>query len=181
MVTVCEKNLVPEEQFGFMSGCSTTHQLLRLTAFVTSGFETKQSTVATLLDISKAYDTTWHTNLVYKLIAMQVPGHLINIINSFLTHPSFRVKVDGAYSEWKPILARIPQGSVLSPMLYNLYTADLSRSVVGLGGLEVTCSPRDPSFAGLNPAEVDGFFQGVKILSTSPPGGTFKLVKEPQA
>ena len=43
---------------------------------------------------------------------------------------------------------------------------------VGLGGLEVTCSPRDPEFAGLNPAEVDGFFQDIQILSTSPPGGT---------
>ena len=36
------------------------------------------------------------------------------------------------------------------------------------------CSPRDPRFAGSNPAEVDGFFQYVKIPSTSPPGETFK-------
>ena len=35
----------------------------------------------------------------------------------------------------------------------------------------VTCSPRDPRIAGLNPTEADGFFQDVKILSTSPPGG----------
>ena len=42
----------------------------------------------------------------------------------------------------------------------------------GLGGLGVTCSPRDQRFAGSNPAEVDGFFQDVKILSTSPRGGT---------
>ena len=61
---------------------------------------------------------------------------------------------------------------------------------VGLGGLGVTCSPRDPRFAGSNPAEVDGSFQDVNILSTSPPEGTsswgfrfrdFRLVKEPQA
>ena len=44
--------------------------------------------------------------------------------------------------------------------------------VVSLGGLGVTCSPRDPRFAGSSPAEVDRFFQDVKILSTSPPGGT---------
>ena len=42
---------------------------------------------------------------------------------------------------------------------------------VGLGGLGVMCSPRDPRFASSNPTEVDGFFQDVKILSTSPPGG----------
>ena len=45
-------------------------------------------------------------------------------------------------------------------------------NVLGLGGLEVTCSPRDPRFAGSNPTDVDGFSQDVKILSTSPPGGT---------
>ena len=43
---------------------------------------------------------------------------------------------------------------------------------VGLSGLEVRCSLRDPRFAGSNPTEVDAFFHDVKILSTSPPGGT---------
>ena len=38
--------------------------------------------------------------------------------------------------------------------------------IVGLSGLGLTCSPRDPRFAGSNPAEVDRFFQDVKILST---------------
>jgi len=110
-----------------MPGCSTTHQLLRLTEYISSGFEMKQSTVATFLDISKAYDTTWHTGLVYKLIKMEVPGDLVKIIKSFLAQRSFRVKMDGAYSEWRPMLAGVPQGSVLSPMLYNLYTSDLPR------------------------------------------------------
>ena len=45
-------------------------------------------------------------------------------------------------------------------------------SGVGLDGLGVTCSPRDPRFVGSNSAEVDGFFQDVKFLSTSPPGGS---------
>ena len=71
-------------------------------------------------------------------------------------------------------------------LIYN--TGKLSTWKVGLGGLGVTCSPWDPRFASSNPAEVDGFFQDVKILSTSPTGGTlnwgprvwdFRLVKEP--
>ena len=49
----------------------------------------------------------------------------------------------------------------------------LSGKEVGLGDLGVMCSPRDPRFAGSNPAEVDGFFQDMKILSTSPPGETY--------
>ena len=50
----------------------------------------------------------------------------------------------------------------------------IRKGIVGLCGLGVTYSPRDPRFAGSNPAEVDGFFQDVKILSTSPPKGTLK-------
>ena len=46
-------------------------------------------------------------------------------------------------------------------------TGELTTEEVGLGGLGVTCSPRDPRFPGSNPAEVDGFFQNVKLLSTS--------------
>ena len=62
--------------------------------------------------------------------------------------------------------------------------------VIGLSGLGVTCSPQDPRFAGSSPAKVDGFFHDVKILSTSPPGGTlswgsrvsdYRLIKKPQA
>ena len=49
---------------------------------------------------------------------------------------------------------------------------NIHHSVVSLGGLGVTCLPQDPRFASSNPTEVDGFFQDVKILSTSPPGGT---------
>ena len=49
---------------------------------------------------------------------------------------------------------------------------------VGLVGLGVTCSPRDPRFAGSNPAEVDGFFEDVKILSTNSPGGTLAVGPE---
>ena len=63
------------------------------------------------------------------------------------------------------------------PNFVNIITILIIRDInnsmtVGLGGLGVTCSPRDPRFAGSNPAVLDEFFQGVKILSTNPPGGT---------
>ena len=97
---VIANNLVPEEQFGFMPGRSTTHQLLRLTEYITAGLELKCSTIATFLDISKAYDSAWHTGLIYKLIQMNLPGELIRVIDSFLAHRSFRVKMDKAVSGW---------------------------------------------------------------------------------
>ena len=65
-------------------------------------------------------------------------------------------------------------------------TEEHQNSICVIGGLGVTCSPRDLKFAGSNPTKVDGFFQDVKILSTNPPGETlswgsrvwdFRLVK----
>jgi len=125
---VSANNLVPEEQFGFMPGCSTTQQLLRLTEAISAGLDRKWTTIAVFLDISKAYDSAWHTGLVYKLIHMGLPGELIKVIDSYLAHRAFRVRMDGAVSEWKPMLAGVPQGSTLSPMLYNLYTSDIPKS-----------------------------------------------------
>ena len=47
------------------------------------------------------------------------------------------------------------------------FNASRKINFVGLGDPGVTCSPRDPIFAGSNPAEADGFFKDLKILSTS--------------
>ena len=66
---------------------------------------------------------------------------------------------------------------ITNTVLENLSAFDavedlVSAVTVGLDGLGVTCSPRDPRFAGSNPTEVDGLLQDVKILSKNPPGGT---------
>ena len=54
----------------------------------------------------------------------------------------------------------------------QIYIHHFLQKLVGLGGIGVTCSLQGPRFAGSNPAEIDGFFQNVKLLSTSLPGGT---------
>ena len=122
-------NLIPYEQFSFMPGRSTTNQQLSFAENITSGLELKYSIVAAFLDISKAYDSTWHTGLIYKLTQMNLSGELIRVIDSFLAQRSFRVKINNAVSGWRTMLARVPQGSAESPMLYNLYTSDIPGSV----------------------------------------------------
>ena len=67
-----------------------------------------------------------------------------------------------------PAPARVPIQRSLVPS----FTSVVGYLYVVPGGLGVTFSPRNPRFAGSNPAEVDGLFQDVKILSSSPPGGT---------
>ena len=107
---VFTNDLISDEQFGFMPGSSTTYQLTRLMEYITSDFERKMTTIAVFLDISKGYDSTFHTGLIYKLVSMNVPGELITVIDSFFVQRSFRVKMDSAVSGRRLMLARVPQG-----------------------------------------------------------------------
>jgi hypothetical protein len=82
------------------------------------------STAAVFLDIEKAFDTTWQPGLLYKLSKLQFSTSLIKLICSFLSQRQFRVSVEGEMSIPRYMQARVPQGSVLSPTLYNLSIND---------------------------------------------------------
>ena len=113
---------------------STTQQLLLLTEYISSGLDRKCSTIAVFLDISEVYVSVWHSGFQYKLIQMRVPVKQIKVIGSYLAHKSFRVRMDWAVSEWKPMLVGVPQDFPLSPMLFNLYTWDIPKSIRTLCG-----------------------------------------------
>ncbi|GFU25260.1 RNA-directed DNA polymerase from mobile element jockey [Trichonephila clavipes] len=66
----------------------------------------------------------WHDGLTYKLIKLQFPDYLIKIIHNFLHNRTFRVRVNNSYSNTGSCLSGVPQGFVLSPYLYNIYTHD---------------------------------------------------------
>jgi hypothetical protein len=61
-------------------------------------FNNNMSTAAVFLDIEKAFDTTWHPGLLYKIKKLQFPTNLIKLINSYLTNRKFRVSVEGELS-----------------------------------------------------------------------------------
>ena len=87
-----------------------------------------QCTIALFLDIEKAFDTTWINGLTYKLIQLNLPPSLTKLLYSYLTNRKFFVTVDGFLSDTKHIHAGVPQGAVLSPLLYNIYVADIPTS-----------------------------------------------------
>jgi hypothetical protein len=94
---------------------------MRLADHVTLNFNNKMSTAAVFLDIEKAFDTTWHTGLLYKLTKLNFSTGVTKHINSFLFQRKFRVLVEGEMSTPRCMKAGVTQGSVLSPTLYNLY------------------------------------------------------------
>jgi hypothetical protein len=94
---------------------------MRLTDHVTLNFNNNLSTAAVFLDIEKAFDTTWHPGMLYKPIKLNFPASTVKLISSFLSNRKFKVSVEGEMSTSREIQAGVPQGSILSPILYNLY------------------------------------------------------------
>ena len=124
-------NLIPNEQHGFRAHHSTTHQLLRVVEQITEGFNINHSTGAVFLDVSKAFDKVWHNGLVYKLLRSGMSLSLVKIIKSFLKNRTFQVKHLGSLSTIKPIVSGVPQGSILSPLLYNIFMHDIPLNTAG--------------------------------------------------
>lgn len=122
-----EKQLIPNHQFGFRQQHATTEQIHRVCNSINKALEEKQYCSAAFLDVSQAFDKVWHTGLLYK-IRKVLPLNYFLILKSYLSDRHFLVKVKDQCTNLYPINAGVPQGSVLGPVLYLLYTADLPTS-----------------------------------------------------
>ncbi|KAH0808874.1 hypothetical protein GEV33_013917 [Tenebrio molitor] len=122
-----ENHVLPDEQFGFRPKHSTADQLIHVTEFISQGINQNKSTGAIFLDVAKAFDTVWHDGLVYKLHTAGVPLAMVKLLNSFLEDRKFHAKIGNVLSTVREIEAGVPQGSVLSPTLYAIFTADIPK------------------------------------------------------
>jgi hypothetical protein len=119
-----ERGLLNACWFGFCACHSTTLQCMWLMDHVALNFNNNISTAAVFLDIKKAFDTIWHPGLLYKLSELEFSTNLIKLISSFLLQRTFRVSVAGEMSMPREMQAWVPQGSILSSILYSMYIND---------------------------------------------------------
>ncbi len=118
-----EEHLSPD-QAGFRTGRSCCSQVLNLTQHSEDGYETKTITGAVLVDLTAAYDTVNHRALLFKVAQILRNTTLVRIIHSLLVNCRFYVKMEGKKSRWHTQRNELLQGSVLAPVLFNIYTND---------------------------------------------------------
>ena len=112
-----------KDQAGFRPGRSCTGQLLNLTQHIEDGYERKMLTGAAFVDLSAAYVTVQHRLMIRKLMDMTGDIDLCQVIRGLLSNRRFFVQLNDK-SRWRSQKNGLPQGSVLAPLLFNIYTND---------------------------------------------------------
>ena len=122
--------LLSDKQSGFRPGDSTINQLLSITHEIYDTFEHHNDTRAVFLDISKAFDRVWHDGLLLNLRSNGISGPLINLLSEFLSERYQRTVLNCKSSDWRMVMAGVPQGSVLGPLLFLVYLNDLANNLL---------------------------------------------------
>ena len=122
-----EEKLLNPNQSSFRRSDTCINQLLTITREIFEVFDCNPplEVRSVFLDISKASDKVWHEGLLYKFKSIGISEELYNLLENYLSDRFQRVILNGQFSSWKPILAGIPQRSILSPLLFLIYINDL--------------------------------------------------------
>ncbi len=148
-------NLYDKFQSAYRQFHSTETALVRVKNDVLNAMDNQSITLMLLLDLSAAFDTIDHDILLTRLSERcGIRGTAIKWMKSYLTDRTQIVKINNSNSETKPLKYGVPQGSVLGPILFTIYTAPLGEIIEECGlkrqifaddtGIYHTISPTDP-------------------------------------
>lgn len=113
------------DHHAFLHNKSTTSGLLQLADYMSEMVDSGKISVALLIDMSAAFDMVDRTVLDLKLEKYGFDNNSRKWMESYLSDRSQCVEINGVLSSFKPILCGVPQGSVLGPLIYVLYTNEL--------------------------------------------------------
>ena len=124
-----QHHLNNKNQHGFTHGKSCLTNLLETFEDITKSVDEGVGVDMIYLDYSKAFDSVPHRRLLQKLAGYVIRGRLLEWISGFLRGRKQRVCVRGKTSEWSDVRSGVPQGSVLGPLCFLVYVADMDAEV----------------------------------------------------
>jgi len=119
-------HLIFETQHGFRVGISCLSNLLTFLEKATKAIDDGLCLDVIYLDLAKAFDKVPHKRLTYKLLSHGIEGDVQRWLTNWLEGREQRVCINGYSSGWEKVISGVPQGSVIGPILFLIYSLSMT-------------------------------------------------------